>query len=57
MANSDAYRTVFYSTIAFTGLAVVLSFFAPNVDDKMTSKIAVILHHTSADKMKTDKEV
>lgn len=57
IANSQAFRTVFYSTIAFTGLAVILSFFAPNVDDKMTGKIAVTLHHTSADKMKEDEKV
>jgi hypothetical protein len=45
VANSDAYSTVFYTTIAFTGVAVIFSFFAPNVDDQMTGKVAVTLHH------------
>lgn len=44
-ANAHAYSTVFYTTIAFTGIAIILSFFSPNVDDKMTSKIAVTLHN------------
>lgn len=44
-ANSDAYRTVFFTTIAFTGIAVILSVFSPNVDDKMTGQVAVKLHH------------
>jgi hypothetical protein len=43
-ANAHAYSTVFYVSIAFTGAAVVLSFFAPNVDDKMTDQVAVVLH-------------
>ena len=44
LANSQAYSTVFYTTIAFTGTAVVVSFFSPNVDDKMTRDVAVTLH-------------
>ncbi|OAG09823.1 MFS general substrate transporter [Paraphaeosphaeria sporulosa] len=48
-ANAQAYRTVFLATIAFTGLAVILSFFAPNVDDKMTGQIAVTLHREDDD--------
>lgn len=44
-ASNDAYRTVFLSTIAFSGLAVILSFFAPNVDDRMTGDIAATLEH------------
>ncbi|KAF2120376.1 fungal trichothecene efflux pump [Lophiotrema nucula] len=43
-ANAHAYSTVFYTTIAFTGVALILSFFSPNVDDKMTGQIAVTLH-------------
>jgi hypothetical protein len=43
-ANADAYRTIFYVSIAFTSIAVILSFFAPNVDDKMTGQVAVTLH-------------
>ncbi|KAF2692137.1 TRI12-domain-containing protein [Lentithecium fluviatile CBS 122367] len=55
LANSQAYSTVFYTTIAFTGIAVVLSFFSPNVDDKMTGKIAVTLHKGDADNVVSEK--
>jgi hypothetical protein len=45
-ASSHAYSTVFYTSIAFTGIAVIQSFIAPNVDDKMDGQIAVMLHGT-----------
>ncbi|ORY11345.1 fungal trichothecene efflux pump-domain-containing protein [Clohesyomyces aquaticus] len=38
-ANAQAYSAVFYSTIAFTGVAVILSIWSPNVDDKMHGKV------------------
>ncbi|CAK7234547.1 hypothetical protein SBRCBS47491_008984 [Sporothrix bragantina] len=44
LASSQAYSTVFLTTLAFTGLAILLSFLAPNVDDKMTGQIAATLH-------------
>ncbi|QDS75827.1 hypothetical protein FKW77_001054 [Venturia effusa] len=44
-ANSDAYRTVFLTTIAFSGLALVLSFFVPNVEDRLTGDVAATLHN------------
>jgi hypothetical protein len=60
-ASAKAYSTVFFTTIAFTGIAVILSFFAPNVDDKMTGQVAVTLHKThttTEDKMAApDEEV
>jgi len=43
-ASAAAYRTVFLSTIAFSGVALVLSFFCPSVDDRMTSMVATTLH-------------
>jgi ABC-type sugar transport system permease subunit len=42
-ANSDAFRTVFLSTIAFTGLAVLLSLMLPNIDKLLSGKVAVTL--------------
>ena len=54
-ANSQAYNTVFYTTIAFTGVAVLLSFFSPNVDDKMTGQIAVTLHKGEAHEVIAEK--
>ncbi|KAL1893280.1 hypothetical protein Sste5346_006456 [Sporothrix stenoceras] len=49
LANSQAYSTVFLTTIAFTGIAILLSFLAPNVDDKMTGQIAATLHVSGAE--------
>lgn len=45
VANSDAYRTVYLSTIAFSSLAMVLTLFAPNTEKYMTSKIVATLHN------------
>jgi len=44
VANADAYRTVYLSTLAFSGIAVILTFFAPNTDDLMSGKVAATLH-------------
>jgi hypothetical protein len=43
-ANADAYRTVYLTTIAFSGLAVILSFFAPNTEKLMTGQVAATLY-------------
>jgi hypothetical protein len=43
-ANAHAYSTVFYTTIAFSGLAILISFWSPNVDDRMTGEVATTLH-------------
>lgn len=44
VASSHAYQTVFYSTLAFSMLAVILSFFTPNVDNLMTDRVMATLH-------------
>lgn len=44
LANAHAFETVFYTSLAFTGIALVISFWAPNVGHKMTSEIAATLH-------------
>jgi Fungal trichothecene efflux pump (TRI12) len=46
VATVEAYRMVFYATIAFTGVGVVLAICAPNVDDLMTDKVATTLQRT-----------
>jgi len=45
VANADAYRTVYLSTIAFSALAVLLTWFAPNTEKYMTGQVAATLHH------------
>ncbi len=42
----QAYKTVFLSSIAFSGLAVLLCIFAPNVENLMTGQVAALLHHS-----------
>ncbi len=43
-ASADAYRTVFLTTIAFSGVGLIVSFFVPNVEDRMTGEVAATLH-------------
>jgi hypothetical protein len=43
-ANASAYRTVFLSTIAFTGIAIIATLFLPNIDHLLTGKVATTLH-------------
>lgn len=33
-----------YTTLAFTAIAIIISCFAPNVDEKMTGQVAATLH-------------
>ncbi|ORY07019.1 fungal trichothecene efflux pump [Clohesyomyces aquaticus] len=42
-ANVQSFRVVFLTTIAFTGLAVLLSLFLPDIDKLLTTKVAVTL--------------
>lgn len=43
-AYAAAYKTVFLSSLAFTGLSVVMSLLSPNVDNLMTGKVSATLH-------------
>lgn len=43
-ANMSAYRTVFYSTIAFSGVGIILSIFLPNIDHMLTGQVSATLH-------------
>jgi hypothetical protein len=45
LANADAFKTVYLSTVAFSGVAIILTFFAPNVDELMTHNVASTLHN------------
>lgn len=42
-ASADAYRTVYLVTIAFSGLSIILTWWAPNTDDLMSGKVAATL--------------
>jgi hypothetical protein len=54
-ASAHAYSTVFYTTIAFSGVAIVLSLFNPNVDDKMTNDVAATLHQRDGERTVAEK--
>ncbi|KAF2020247.1 MFS general substrate transporter [Aaosphaeria arxii CBS 175.79] len=43
-ANADAYRTVFLSNIAFSGVAIICALLLPNVDHLLTGQVATTLH-------------
>jgi uncharacterized membrane protein len=53
VASSHAYQTVFYSTIAFSGVCILCALLTPNVDDRMTDKVIVTLHRHH----NTDEEI
>jgi hypothetical protein len=42
-ANADAYRTVFFSNIAFSGVAIICSLLLPDVDHLLTGQVAATL--------------
>lgn len=44
VANADAYRTVYLSTIAFSAIAVILTFLAPNTEKYMTDHVVATLN-------------
>ncbi|KAK5037083.1 hypothetical protein LTR13_004888 [Exophiala sideris] len=46
VANLDAYRTVFLSSLAFGAACIFLNILIPNVDELMSGDIAVTLHAT-----------
>lgn len=58
-AAADAFRTVFLSSIAFSVVAIVLTFFTPNVDHRMTLEVTTLLHQGMHDhkQPKTEKEL
>lgn len=45
----DAYKTVWLTSLAFTGLGVGLAFFSPNTEDLLTNKVATELHGRKRD--------
>ncbi|KAF2261286.1 MFS general substrate transporter [Lojkania enalia] len=53
-ANASAYKTVFLSTIAFCGIGIICSFFAPNIDHLLGRDVVVQLGRSG---QKKDNEV
>ena len=55
VASSHAYQTVFYSTIAFSVIAIFMACVAPNVDDRMTDKVMATLHRHKDEEVLAEK--
>lgn len=50
-ASLDAYRTVFFSSIAFSGVGILMCWFVPNVDSRMTGEVSATLHARGSTKV------
>lgn len=55
-ASSDAYRTIFLVSIAFSSVGVLLAFLVPNVDDRMTAGVAATLNRAGEEGIKADEK-
>jgi len=42
-ANSDAFKTVFFCTLTFSGVGIILTFFTPNVDHLLSGDVTMPL--------------
>lgn len=45
LANAAAFKDVYLTTIAFSAIAVILTWFAPNTEHLMTGEVAATLQH------------
>lgn len=43
-ASSDAYNTVFLTTIAFSSIGIILTWWAPNVEHLLNTQVTTTLH-------------
>lgn len=48
-ANASAYHTVALTTLAFSGLAVIASFFVGDIESKLTNEVSAKLRFSSKD--------
>ena len=55
-ASLRAYRVVFFSAIAFSGLGVILTWFLPDIDHKLTNEVSTTLHAKDEQIVNADKE-
>jgi len=51
VANMSAFKTVFFVSIAFGGIAIFLSFLIPNVESLMTGEVSATLHQRHDENM------
>ncbi len=56
VAYADAYRTIFLTSIAFGGLALIAAAFVPNFDARLTEKVATQLNMTHHREVANEKQ-
>ncbi|KAB5578315.1 fungal trichothecene efflux pump [Coniochaeta sp. 2T2.1] len=56
-ANAAAYRTVFLSTIAFSGIGIILTIFLPDVDHLLTNEVTTPLQASGNESQITGEKV
>ncbi|KAF9886950.1 hypothetical protein FE257_010691 [Aspergillus nanangensis] len=56
IANIDAYRTIFYTTIAVTGLGLISCFMLPNTDELMVNTVTTPLGRNNIGRSRTDAD-
>jgi hypothetical protein len=54
-AISDAFKTVFLTTIAFMGIGIILTAFVPNVDKLLTGEVSLTLHSRNDEELLGEK--
>jgi uncharacterized membrane protein len=57
VAYSQAFNTVFLTTIAFSALGIILAFGIPNVEKLTTNKIGATLHNRKGEVMEEEKSI
>ncbi|CAK7222137.1 hypothetical protein SBRCBS47491_004767 [Sporothrix bragantina] len=58
VAYADAYRTIFFTSIAFGGMALIVAMFVPNFDALLTNKVATQLNLSNKEaKVANDEKV
>lgn len=55
VASSHAYQTVFYSTLAFSIIAILMACLSPTVDDLMTDQVMATLHKHQDEEVASEK--
>jgi hypothetical protein len=56
VANAQAYKTVFLTTLAFSGIGIVVSYWCPNVDRFLVGDVTVTLGDEGTDIRKVEEK-
>lgn len=56
-ASSDAFSTVFLTSIAFTCLGLICCIWVPNIESRLTNEVAATLHKRNTEALVGEKAV